>query len=91
MTETAIRKFCDDLAERIIDKNRKYGDSLQNPRIQISRIQNSEKILSRIEDKINRFASVGFTEDTEDSLEDLVGYYVHYKISKKNEQEGSDN
>ena len=85
MTEDKIRQICSNFADRIIEKNKVYGDSLQNPKIKLSKIQNSDKIMSRLEDKINRFASVGFTEDTEDSLEDAFGYYIHYLIAKEKE------
>ena len=84
-TELKIKDVCDTLCTNLIEKNRLYGDSLQNPKIKLSNIQNSQKILSRLEDKINRFASVGFNGDTEDSLLDAFGYYVHYIIAKEKE------
>lgn len=79
----AIVMECEALAKRLIDKNIAYNNSLQSPLIKLSSLQNSEKILSRMEDKMNRFARAGFTGDTEDSLEDFLGYYIHYRIALK--------
>ena len=45
-----------------------------------------EGIKARISDKINRIASKGIDDKTEDSVGDLIGYLIHLKIMLNNER-----
>ena len=78
-TNDKIKKYLEELTNKLIDKNNAYGDSLQNP-IQVFQKNKLDGILGRIDDKLNRIKTVGINEDTEDTLEDLIGYLVHLKI-----------
>jgi hypothetical protein len=81
-TQLVIAKVCDEIKELLIDKNRKYGDSAINPIRILSKSSNTEQILVRIDDKLNRIKNMQSDED-EDVITDLIGYLVLYKVAKK--------
>lgn len=87
-TNILLKEYCDELAVFLIEKNTLYGDSLQNP-IQIFQQNKVNGILGRIDDKLNRIKTVGLSTDTEDTLDDLIGYLIHLKIMiDKNKDNG---
>ena len=79
-TEDKISGFLAYMEDMLIQKNKDYGDSLQNP-IGVFQKNKIDGILGRIDDKLNRIKSVGINDNTEDSIEDLIGYLVHLKIA----------
>ena len=81
-TQLVIRETCDEIKELLIEKNRKYGDSAINPIRILSKSSNTEQILVRIDDKLNRIKNMQSDED-EDVITDLIGYLVLYKVAKK--------
>jgi hypothetical protein len=81
-TEQEIAGIMDELKEMFIEKNIAYGDSLQNG-LNVFSKDPVAGILGRLDDKLNRIKAVGITEDTEDSIADLIGYLVHLKIKMK--------
>jgi len=81
-TQLVIRETCDEIKELLIEKNRKYGDSAINPIRILSKSSNTEQILVRIDDKLNRIKNMQHDED-EDVINDLIGYFILYKVAKK--------
>jgi len=81
-TQKLIAETCDEIKELLLDKNRKYGDSAVNPIRILSKSSNTEQILVRIVDKLNRIKNAQSDED-EDVITDLIGYFVLYKVDKK--------
>ena len=81
-TQLVIAEVCDEIKELLIEKNRKYGDSAINPIRILSKSSNTEQILVRIDDKLNRIKNMQSDED-EDVITDLIGYFVLYKVAKK--------
>jgi hypothetical protein len=81
-TQLVIAEICDEIKELLLDKNRKYGDSAINPIRILSKSSNTEQILVRIDDKLNRIKNMQSDED-EDVITDLIGYLVLYKVAKK--------
>jgi hypothetical protein len=81
-TQLLIKETCDQIKELLIEKNRKYGDSAVNPIRILSKSSNTEQILVRIDDKLNRIKNMQSDED-EDVITDLIGYLVLYKVAKK--------
>jgi len=79
-TEEKISGFLAYMEDMLIQKNQDYGDSLQNP-IGVFQKNKIDGILGRIDDKLNRIKSVRINDNTEDSIEDLIGYLVHLKIA----------
>ncbi len=73
---------CNSIEKELIQKNIDYNNSLYLPNMFN---QNPiEGIKARISDKINRIASKGIDDKTEDSVGDLIGYLIHLKIMLKN-------
>lgn len=74
-----IRKVCDDIAELLITKNRKYGNSALSPQRIFSKASPLEQINVRIDDKLSRIKNQQEDED-EDVTSDLIGYLVLKKV-----------
>ena len=74
-----IRKVCDDIAELLITKNRKYGNSALQPSRIFSKASSIEQINVRIDDKLSRIKNQQEDED-EDVTSDLIGYLVLKKV-----------
>ena len=73
---------CNKIKQELIQKNIDYNNSLYLPNMFN---QNPiEGIKARISDKINRIASKGIDDKTEDSIGDLIGYLIHLKIMLNN-------
>lgn len=75
-----IKRECDNLAQMLIDKNARYGDSALSPVRVFSRASAEEQILVRIDDKLSRLARGKGAED-EDVILDLLGYLILLRIS----------
>lgn len=65
----------------LIQKNEDYNNSLHKKNIFGQ--EPIEGLKARMSDKLNRIISKGFDDKTEDSMKDLFGYYIHYKIMTK--------
>jgi len=76
-----IIKECDELKELLLKKNAMYGDSALKSGI-LFNIDPVTAIQARINDKLSRIANKGLNEDTEDSIQDLLGYFILLRISK---------
>lgn len=72
---------CIELAEFLIEKNRKYGNSALNPIRVFSKASMLEQIKVRMDDKINRIRNEQTDED-EDVYWDLAGYLILYMVAR---------
>ena len=84
-TQEKISKVCDDVKEMLIEKNRKYGDSALNPIRIFAKSDTVEQIKVRIDDKLNRFKNMQ-KDDTEDVINDLIGYLILLKVAQESEE-----
>lgn len=73
----------DGIKNMLEQKNKAYGDSALNPIRLFSRADAVESLCVRIDDKINRIKNSGINSDTEDSVQDLIGYLVLLQIARK--------
>lgn len=80
-TQDQIRHTCDSIKSLLLHKNEKYGDSALNPKRVFSKADAVEQIKVRIDDKLSRIATTGFSAADEDTLQDLIGYLVLLKIA----------
>ena len=76
-----IYETTDELAEMLISKNKKYGNSALEPKRIFSKADTLEQINVRIDDKLSRIANQA--DDDEDAELDLLGYIVLRRIAKK--------
>ena len=84
-TQEKISKVCDDVKSMLLDKNRKYGDSALNPIRIFSKSDTVEQLKVRIDDKLNRFKNMQ-EDDTEDVVNDLIGYLILLKVAEGSEE-----
>ena len=67
------------VAELLIEKNKKYGNSAIQPKRIFSKADPIEQINVRIDDKISRIANQQTNEDEDVEL-DLIGYLILKKV-----------
>lgn len=72
----------------LIDKNRKYGDSVLSPVRIFSKADITEQIRVRLDDKLSRLLSCQ-GDDQEDAEQDLLGYLIINEISKLRERKNN--
>ena len=76
------------LRDLLIEKNDQYNDSLQHPISTFHRGDVVSGICARLDDKLGRIRQAGITEDTIDTIDDLVGYLVHLRIALRKKGRG---
>tara|TARA_Y100000356_G_C11160182_1_gene235523 strand:+ start:226 stop:624 length:399 start_codon:yes stop_codon:yes gene_type:complete len=81
--ETKLLKVTKEITDLLITKNQAYGDTALNPIKIFSRLDASEAICARLDDKIMRIKNKGINDETEDTVSDLIGYLLLLKMSMK--------
>jgi hypothetical protein len=76
-----IDKLFDNFKEFLKEKNRRYGDSAINPIKIFSKVDASNSILIRLDDKLNRITNS--SELRKNDISDIFGYIALYMISKE--------
>ena len=79
-----IVKVCDEVKNMLLEKNRKYGDAALNPIRIFAKSDTVEQLKVRIDDKLNRFKNIQ-KDDTEDIVNDLIGYLILLKVSEESD------
>jgi hypothetical protein len=84
-TAEAISSLCEEIKEMLLRKNAAYGDSALKPMRVFSRVDNVEQLKVRIDDKLSRLSRGHELPDEkfEDTVDDLIGYLVLFKIAAK--------
>jgi hypothetical protein len=72
------------IADMLISKNKKYGNSALKPMRVFSKMNTLEQINVRIDDKLSRIANRKNDEDEDPEL-DLIGYLILRRIKKSQE------
>lgn len=85
-----VKRTLDGIEKLLIEKNSNYGDSALNPLRIFSKADSIEQIKVRIDDKLSRL-SRGEKTINEDTVNDLLGYFVLYKIAENRKIEKSKN
>jgi hypothetical protein len=80
--EDEIRKECNNLADVLCEKNRKYGNSALEPIRIFSKASAIDQILTRLDDKITRIRNQQ-SDDTEDTEFDIAGYLILLRIARR--------
>ena len=82
------RSFADDLdlivkqiTNLLKEKNKAYGNTALNPTNVFSKLNATEAICARIDDKLARISNRGINDETEDTVDDLIGYLLLLKMS----------
>jgi hypothetical protein len=81
--QECIRQECKDICDLLLTKNRSYGNSFASPLNIFSRgLPADSQLLVRIDDKLSRVA-LGTEEMNEDTVIDLIGYLVLWRVLKR--------
>ena len=80
-TRELIIETSTEVMNLLLEKNAAYGDSALNPVGIFSRGNAVDSLCARIDDKLMRIKSKGITPDTEDTVQDLIGYLILLKIA----------
>lgn len=83
--ETDLLKITKEITELLISKNKAYGNTALNPTNIFSKLSASEAICARLDDKLARISNKGIYDETEDTVDDLIGYLLLLKMAMKNE------
>ena len=79
--EALIRQACDEMADKLIGKNRAYGNSAMEPVRIFSKADPLEQINVRLDDKLSRIMK-GEEYTGDDNEFDLEGYLVLKRVCK---------
>lgn len=83
VVQAEIKKVCDEVYELLIDKNNSYGNSAINPIRVFCKADPLVQIESRMDDKLSRLKSGRVSGDNEDTIKDLIGYLILYRVATK--------
>ena len=75
--DRVVKKITDLLKK----KNKAYGNTALKPTNIFSKLDASEAICARIDDKLARIKNKGINDKTEDTVDDLIGYFLLLKMS----------
>lgn len=85
-TSELIRQISEEVTDLLLMKNAAYGDSALNPANIFAKGDAIENLCARIDDKLMRIKTKGITDDTEDTIQDLIGYLILLRVAMlKNE------
>lgn len=79
--EQEIIKQCEEVKQLLLEKNKAYGDSALSGVKVFSRLDSTQGIMIRIDDKLSRIKNRGITSETEDTVMDLIGYLILLRIA----------
>jgi len=82
-TQNSIKWTCNEIRDLLLAKNKAYGDSAIEPDNIFSKLDNAQAICARIDDKLSRIKNVGLDDNTEDTLDDLIGYLILLKVARE--------
>ena len=82
-TQNSIKWTCNEIRDLLLAKNKAYGDSALEPANIFSKLDSAQAICARIDDKLARIKNVGLDDNTEDTLDDLIGYMILLKIARE--------
>tara|TARA_R110002074_G_scaffold2557_1_gene14879 strand:+ start:1837 stop:2202 length:366 start_codon:yes stop_codon:yes gene_type:complete len=69
------------ISDLLKSKNKAYGNTALKPTNIFSKLNATEAICARIDDKLARISNKGINDQTEDTVDDLIGYLLLLKMS----------
>jgi len=79
-----LDKVTSQIVNLLKEKNAAYGNTALNPPQIFSKLNATEAICARLDDKISRIKNKGINDKTEDTVDDLIGYLLLLKMSLEN-------
>lgn len=78
-----LDKVSDKIVKLLKEKNSAYGNTALNPPNIFSKLDSTEAICARLDDKLSRIKNRGINDKTEDTVDDIIGYLFLLKMSMK--------
>jgi len=79
--ELKLIKITNEITNLLMSKNKAYGNTALHPTNIFSSLDATEAICARIDDKLSRIKNKGINDQTEDTVDDLIGYLLLLKMS----------
>lgn len=76
-----LDKTVEQIVKLLKEKNQAYGDTALNPSNIFSKLDSTEAICARLDDKLARIKNKGINDKTEDTIDDIIGYLLLLKMS----------
>ncbi len=76
-----LDKVTEQITSLLKEKNAAYGDSALKPLNIFSKLDAVESLCCRLDDKIARISNKGINDQTEDTVDDLIGYLLLLKMA----------
>jgi len=76
-----LDKVSDKIVKLLKEKNSAYGNTALNPPNIFSKLDSTEAICARLDDKLSRIKNRGINDKTEDTIDDIIGYLFLLKMS----------
>ena len=76
-----LDKVVSQITTLLKSKNKAYGNTALNPPNIFSKLNATEAICARLDDKLSRIQNKGINDKTEDTVDDLIGYLLLLKMS----------
>tara|TARA_R100000773_G_scaffold14540_1_gene13309 strand:+ start:3545 stop:3880 length:336 start_codon:yes stop_codon:yes gene_type:complete len=86
-TTELIKDEANKIINLLLEKNKAYGDTANNPPQIFSKLEAVEGLCARIDDKLSRIKTKGITDLTEDTVSDLIGYLILLKVQLRKQDE----
>lgn len=80
-TRDLILEESEAVTNLLLLKNEAYGDSALNPANIFASGNAVDNLCCRIDDKLMRIKMRGITDETEDTVQDLIGYLILLKVA----------
>tara|TARA_R100000541_G_scaffold32416_1_gene41186 strand:- start:1976 stop:2365 length:390 start_codon:yes stop_codon:yes gene_type:complete len=81
-----LDKVTEKITNLLKGKNAAYGNSALNPTNIFSKLDAVDSLCCRLDDKIARIKNKGITDETEDTVDDLIGYLLLLKMAIERKQ-----
>ena len=76
-----LDKVTEKITNLLKEKNKAYGNSALDPLNIFSKLGAIESLCCRLDDKIARISNKGINDQTEDTVDDLIGYLLLLKMA----------
>lgn len=76
-----LDKVVKQITDLLKSKNKAYGNTALNPPNVFSKLDSTEAICARLDDKLSRIKNKGINDKTEDTIDDVIGYLLLLKMS----------
>lgn len=74
------------ITELLREKNQAYGNAALAPLGVFSQLTPVERLAARLDEKLSRLRTLGLSDQSEDTLDDLIGGLILLKLAREDER-----